>query len=134
MNKDIEPVFVRVAEALKFQRLKAGYNQAQMADIFNLPTNTYRGYENADRRMQLNTLIDIAKYFNLSVNYFMDFGLETEKPEDTSNKIVVELKDADVINALSSLQDMDKDNREHAYEYLNYLSAKQKKESTKVTD
>ena len=134
MNKDIEPVFVRVAEALKFLRIKAGHSQAQMADIFKLPTNTYRGYENADRRMQLNTLIDIAQYYNLSVNYFMDYGLEPEKPEEPSNKIVVELKDADVLGALSSLQEMDKGSREHAYEYLHFLSEKQKKETIKATE
>jgi transcriptional regulator with XRE-family HTH domain len=136
MNKDIEPVFVRVAEAMKHQRLLAGYSQAEMAKIFDIPTNTYRGYENADRRMQLNTLIDIAKYFGLSVNYFMDYGLvdETAKSEDTKNKIVLELDDADVVAALAELQEMDKEHRGAAYEYLDFLTEKQKKAKAKIDE
>ena len=136
VNKDIEPVFIRVAEAMKHQRLMAGYSQAQMADIFNIPANTYRGYENADRLMQLNTLVDIAQYYGLSVNYFMDFGLkdEPEKPADTMNKIVIELEDADVLAALSELQEMDKDRRCAAYEYLDFLSTKQKKLNNKINE
>lgn len=127
MTEGIEPVFVRVAEAMKHQRMLAGYSQVKMAEIFNIPCNTYRGYENADRRIQLNTLVEIAQYFKLSVNYFMDYGLEKEEEKnDTKNKIVIELEDADVIGALTELQEMDKEHRESAFEYLNYLSAKQK--------
>ena len=128
MIEGIEPVFRRVAEAMKYQRMRAGFSQAKMANIFNIPTNTYRGYENADRRIQLNTLVEIAQYFNLSVNYFMDYGLKKEEEQiDTKNKIIIELEDADVLSALSELQGMDKEHRGAAYEYLDFLAAKQRK-------
>lgn len=127
MNEAIEPVFVRVAEAMKYQRLMAGLSQARMAEILNIPTNTYRGYENADRRIQLNTLVEIARFFGLSVNYFMDFGLKKEEEPERKNRIVVELEDADVLKALSELQELDRERRDSAYEYLSFLASRQKK-------
>ena len=121
MAEMMEPVYMRVAEALKFQRLSAGFSQAKMADVLQIPLPTYRAYETATRRMQLHTLIDIACYFKLSVNYFLDYG---QKAESVTNKIVLELKDADVIHAVTDLQGMGEDCRKSVYEFMEFAKAK----------
>lgn len=122
MTERLEPVYQRVAEALKFQRLSAGLSQAKMAEIMHVPTNTYRNYEIVRTRIQLHTLMEVARYFNVSVNYFMEYG---QDETSAKNRIVVELEDADVIHALSDLQGMDKECRESVFEFMEFTKAKQ---------
>lgn len=121
MNEAIEPVYLRVAEALKFQRLTAGFSQLKMSEVLQIPLPTYRAYETGSRRMQLHTLIDIARYFKLSVNYFMDYG-----QDDTAgkNRIVIEMEDTDVIHALTDLQGMGKECRESVFEFMEFAKTK----------
>lgn len=121
MNEAIEPVYLRVGEALKFQRLSAGFSQAKMSEVLQIPLPTYRAYETGARRMPLHTLIDIAQYFNVSVNYFMDYGVI-----DTSgkNKIVIELEDAEVVHAVTDIQGMGQECRKSVFEFMEFAKAK----------
>ena len=121
MSERLEPVYQRVAEAMKFQRLSAGLSQAKMAEVLNVPTNTYRNYETVTNRIPLHTLIDVAQYFNLSVNYFMEYGQEELSHK---NKIVIELEDADVIHAVTDLQCMGEDCRKSVYEFMEFTKAR----------
>lgn len=123
MNEAMEPVYLRVGEALKFQRLTAGFSQAKMSEVLQIPLPTYRAYENGARRMPLHTLVEIAQYFNLSVNYFMDYGVI-----DTSgkNKIVIELEDAEVVHAVTDIQGMGQECRKSVFEFMEFAKAKYK--------
>ena len=123
MTERLEPVYQRVGEGLKFKRLSANLSQAKMAEVLNVPTNTYRNYETAKNRIPLHTLIDVARYFKVSVNYFMDYGQESEPVQ---NRIVLELKDADMLNAVNDLQGFDKASRESVYEFMEFVQAKNK--------
>ena len=123
MAECLEPVYQRVGEGLKFKRLSANLSQAKMAEVLNVPTNTYRNYETAKNRIPLHTLIDVARYFKVSVNYFMDYGQESEPVQ---NRIVLELKDADMLNAVNDLQGFDKASRESVYEFMEFVQAKNK--------
>ena len=123
MTERLEPVYMRVGEGLKFKRLSAGLSQAKMAEVLNVPTNTYRNYETAKNRIPLHTLIDVARYFKVSVNYFMDYGQE---PEPLMNRIVLELKDADMVNKVNDLQGLDKETRESVYEFMEFVQARNK--------
>lgn len=122
MSERLEPVYMRVAEGMKVQRLSAGLSQAKMAEVLNVPTNTYRNYETATNRIPLHTLVDVARYFNLSVNYFMEYG---QDEQSAKNRIVIELEDTDVIHALTDLQGMDKECRESVFEFMEFTKAKQ---------
>lgn len=124
MSERLEPVYLRVAEGMKFQRLSANLSQAKMAEVLKVPTNTYRNYETAANRIPLHTLIDVARYFNLSVNYFMEYG---QDEQSAKNRIVIELEDSDVIHALSDLKGMDKECREAVFEFMEFTKAKQHK-------
>jgi len=117
----LEPVYLRVGEGLRFKRLSANISQAKMAEVLNVPTNTYRNYETAKNRIPLHTLIEIAQYFKVSVNYFMDYGQESEPVMD---RIVLELKDADMLNAVNDLQKFDKASRESVYEFMEFVQTK----------
>ena len=121
MSDRFEPVYYRVAEAMKVQRLSAGLSQAKLAEILEVPTNTYRNYETAANRLPLHTLVEVARYFNLSVNYFLEYG---QKSESAMNKIVLELEDADVIHAVTDLQGMGEECRKSVYEFMEFAKAK----------
>ena len=121
MSERLEPVYMRVAEAMKFQRLSAELSQAKMAEVLNVPTNTYRNYETATNRIPLHTLMDVARYFNLSVNYFMEYGQEESSAK---NRIVIELEDVDVIHAVTNLQGMGEECRKSVYEFMEFAKAK----------
>lgn len=121
MAERFEPVYYRVAEAMKAQRLSAGLSQAKLAEILEVPTNTYRNYETAANRLPLHTLVEVARYFNLSVNYFLEYG---QKSELAMNKIVLELEDADVIHAVTDLQGMGEECRKSVYEFMEFAKAK----------
>ena len=122
MSERLEPVYLRVAEGMKVQRLSAGLSQAKMAEVLNVPTNTYRNYETAANRIPLHTLVDVARYFNLTVNYFMEYG---QDESSAINRIVIELEDSDVIHALTDLQGMDKECRESVLKFMEFTKAKQ---------
>ena len=122
MPERLEPVYLRVAEGMKVQRLSAGLSQAKMAEVLKVPTNTYRNYETATNRIPLHTLIEVARYFNVSVNYFMEYG---QDEQSAKNRIVIELEDTDVIHALTDLQGMDKECRESVFEFMEFTKAKQ---------
>ena len=121
MSERLEPVYMRVAEAMKFQRLSANLSQAKMAEVLKVPTNTYRNYETVTNRIPLHTLMDVARYFNLSVNYFMEYGQEESSAK---NRIVIELEDVDVIHAVTDLQGMGEDCRKSVYEFMEFAKAK----------
>ena len=121
MSERLEPVYMRVAEAMKFQRLSAELSQAKMAEVLNVPTNTYRNYETATNRIPLHTLMDVARYFNLSVNYFMEYGQEESSAK---NRIVIELEDVDVIHAVTDLQGMGEECRKSVYEFMEFAKAR----------
>lgn len=121
MSEAIEPVYLRIAEALKFQRFSAGFSQSKMSEELQIPMHSYRAYETGARRIQLHTLIDIAQYFNLSVNYFLEYGQEKISAK---NKIVIELEDTDVVHAVTDLQGMGKECRESVFEFMEFAKAK----------
>ena len=123
VSERLEPVYMRVAEGMKFQRLSAGLSQAKMAEILKVPTNTYRNYETVTNRIPLHTLIDVAQYFNLSVNYFMEYGQDESSEK---NKIVIELEDAEVVHAVTDIQGMGQECRKSVFEFMEFAKAKYK--------
>ena len=57
------------------------------------------------------------------MNYFMEYGLDTMSGK---NKIVIELEDTDVVNALSDLQGLDKEARESIYDFMEFVASKKR--------
>ena len=121
MAERFEPVYYRVAEAMKAQRLAAGFSQAKMAEILDVPTNTYRNYETVANRLPLHTLVEVAHYFNLSVNYFLEYG---QDEPSAKNRIIIELDDTEVIHAVSEIQGMGKECRESVFEFMEFAKTK----------
>ncbi|MBP3380371.1 MAG: helix-turn-helix transcriptional regulator [Ruminococcus sp.] len=56
---------------LKELRIKAGLSQQQLAFKLNTTQNTISRYENNQREMDYQTLIDVAELFNVSIDYLL---------------------------------------------------------------
>ncbi len=65
------------AERLKQLREKTGDNSRTVAKVLGLSTSTYLYYEQEKTQPNLDTLVKIAKYFNVSVDYLL--GIKDEK-------------------------------------------------------
>lgn len=55
-------------EGLRKKRKDKGITQMQAAKDLNLATQTYRNYEYGEREPKLETLKEMAKYFDCSVD------------------------------------------------------------------
>lgn len=58
-------------ERLKEERIKKDLTQKQIADIVNLQDSSISLYESGARQPSFATLIALADYFNLSVDYLL---------------------------------------------------------------
>ncbi len=57
---------------LKFLRKKRRLSQNKMAMDLNLSQHTVSRYENGEREADYQTLIKIADYFNVSIDYLLE--------------------------------------------------------------
>ncbi len=62
---------------LKELRIKAGLSQQQLAFKLHTTQNTISRYENSQREMDYQTLIEAADLFNVSIDYLLG---RTENP------------------------------------------------------
>ena len=64
----------KFAEKLKELRIESGLSQAELASKFHYTQSTLANWELGKRNPCYDTLIDISKFFNVSIDYLM--GLE----------------------------------------------------------
>ena len=56
---------------LKELREERKLTQKTIADILHVKQNTYSQYENGQREIPIDTLISLAKYYNVSTDYIL---------------------------------------------------------------
>ena len=67
------------AEKLKTLRKQKGLTQTKFAKDFNIATGTIGMWETGKRQPDYNTLVKIAKYFDVSINYLLEEQAEPEE-------------------------------------------------------
>lgn len=60
-----------LGKRLKELREEKGLTQKQLADLLGLNSVTYLHYEKAQREPPLSLLAEMAKFFNVSVDYLL---------------------------------------------------------------
>lgn len=61
-----------LSQTLKRLRENCGYTQQQVADALNIDRSTYTYYETAKTTPDINTIIKLAKIFNVTYNDILD--------------------------------------------------------------
>lgn len=88
---------------LKELRLKHGLSQKEFAEILGIKNNTYNQYEHENRTPDIETLIKIANYYNVSLDYL----LENPTPPKTKNEFT--LQEEELIDIYRELSDRNKE-------------------------
>ena len=70
----------KIANILKEIRKKTGHTQQTLADELGLKQQTYAGYESGRHEPSIETLIQIANLFNVSMDYIT--GREEDELEE----------------------------------------------------
>lgn len=56
---------------LKELRIESGKTQKELADYLNVKQNTYSQYENGKLQIPIETLIRLADFYDVSVDYLL---------------------------------------------------------------
>lgn len=62
-------------------RLQNGISQAKLAKTLGVARTTITNYESGESKPDIEMIMNIAKYFNVSTDYLLDFNQEQEKKE-----------------------------------------------------
>lgn len=102
---------------LKAAREQRGESQQEVAKNLGLPYTTYRNYELNLREPSAQTLISIANYFNLSLNYLL--GYEEGKPP-----VIHDATTKQILDYLSEFTNKEKQKVKEYCGYIKYLQNK----------
>ena len=91
-------------DRLKKLRELKGYSMRQMAEALGMRYTTYVNYEKNEREPNSESLILIAKYFDVSIDYLL--GLNNAKSENNCTTMYLQ-KEIDTLNGLEEIYGKD---------------------------
>jgi transcriptional regulator with XRE-family HTH domain len=73
---------MQLADKLKDLREEHGYMQKDVSQMLGIAPNTLSGYERGLRKPDSNTLLSIAKFYNVTVDYLLNDNIFDETFEE----------------------------------------------------
>ena len=104
-------------DRLKKLRLARNMTQKEAADALKLKTNTYRNYENDEREPTAMTLLSIARFFGVTIDYLLDYKVKEQEIVPIEN--ILKEDEIKLLNSFNSLEDFQKEMIIHDIELLN---------------
>lgn len=104
---------------MKKLREKLQLTQVQVAKDLNLSKQTYNYYENGKRNPDMETLIKIADYYNVSIDYLLG-RTNVIKPEN--------IEDDDLLVRINSTNP---ENKAKIEQFLNFLTFEEEQHAKK---
>lgn len=92
-------------DRLRLLRISKNLSIKQVAQMLGLKERTYRSYENNEREPDSEILINIAKLFNVSIDYLLNFDAKTIQQ---NNFLKFSTKEISLIKAYRNNPDMQK--------------------------
>lgn len=108
---------------LKEIRKRLGLKQDDVAKYLNISAATYSRYENGIHEPDIETLIKLADFFNVSIDYLL--GRE-ESAIERLEKNLAQL-DPNIQQAYRSLQEMDEEDLAMTLELIKVIEERKKK-------
>lgn len=81
---------MEIGDRIKNERKKRNISQQQLADYLNISRQAVSRWENNISLPDLNTLVLIAKYFDLKLEYFTE-DIILERTEESKEELIEEL-------------------------------------------
>lgn len=91
-------------ERIRQLRLDGGYMQKDVAEKLKIPKTTYNNYETGFREPDFDTVLKIADFFNVSIDYLL--GKSNEKNFISKNTNLKEELSKATITLLEDIEDM----------------------------
>ena len=76
-----------IGERLKQLRIKNGLKQQELADMFGLSSGTISFYESEQRKPDIDFIVAIAKYFDVSTDYLLGLTNSIDKENIDISKV-----------------------------------------------
>lgn len=114
------------ADILKCLRLENKMTQAELANVLKTSPSTIGMYEQNRRTPDLETLKNISKFFNVSIDFLM--GTTEYRNTPSLNKINNKLKDSglETIAAHFEGEEFTEDDLEDIENFISYIISKKK--------
>ncbi len=80
-----------LGDRIRYLRENAGLKQKEMARKFSISENAWSQYENNKRTPDLETIKNIAKFFNVSIDYLMNLTDEAYDPNENTFKELISI-------------------------------------------
>lgn len=87
-----------LSKRLKELRKRDGLSQIEFAKKFNISSGTIGNWETGAREPDATTLMKIAKFFNVTVDYLLNDGEEQKNPPQSDGAFEPELTDKDELD------------------------------------
>lgn len=76
-----------IGERLKQLRIKNGLKQQELANMFGLSSGTISFYESEQRKPDIDFIVAVAKYFDVSTDYLLGLTNATDKENIDISKV-----------------------------------------------
>ncbi len=76
-----------IGERLKQLRIKNGLKQQELANMFGLSSGTISFYESEQRKPDIDSIVAVAKYFDVSTDYLLGLTNATDKENIDISKV-----------------------------------------------
>lgn len=87
-----------LSKRLKELRKRDGLSQIEFAKKFNISSGTIGNWETGAREPDATTLMKIAKFFNVTVDYLLNDGEEQKNPPQSDGTFEPELTEKDELD------------------------------------
>lgn len=113
---------VELGSRLKELRENKNIKQYQIADVLHISQQAYSRYENGQVELPLGMLIQLADYFDVSIDYLLGHSM-TQKDYDVIKDHMI--LDHTVLDILQDLNSLSTDRQKSLFDYLGYLKSQQ---------
>lgn len=111
---------MKLAIILRELREKQGLNQRELAEALHLTKNSISHYENSVNAPSIETLILIADYFDISVDYLLGRSAEKISYAKTQRVLYKNMTINKFIDILINMDAKHKDDLIKALDYINF--------------
>ena len=116
-------VMLMLGERLKIARKNANYTQSDIAEYLNVIRQTYSAYETGRSKPDSETLNNLAKIYDVSVDWLLNNTDNPLPPDKKDNSIPYSKTDKSFYKCYESLSE---ESRKEIENYMNYLVQKEK--------
>lgn len=113
-------MIIALGNRLKNLRENKDLKQSQIAEALHISQQNYSRYENGQVELPLCTLIQLADYFNVSVDYLLGRSINQRDFDTIKDQ---KFLDRTVFEVLNDLNDLTTDQKKSLFDYLGYLKS-----------